>query len=290
MKQLYIPRSITNRSKSKAFDLYLKNVLTYDLITVEEEITLATKSRNGDRAATNKLILGNLRFVISVAKQYHGRGILLEDLVNEGNLGLIKAAQKFDPTRGFKFISYAVWWIRQAILSYICDNGYNIRLPLNKNSELNKINRIATLLEQELDRSPTPNEIAECLAYNMSPVQISKIIAHGHIRNVISLDMPIGEDLGSGTIADYIGKEDLVYDNTDIPYVISVLLNILSDRQKYIVTCYLGLNGNNPMTYREIGEELELTRERIRQIYTKSIRKLKHSAPRFNGLREYLSA
>ena len=274
MRQLKITKSITNR-ESASLDKYLQEIGREDLITVEEEVELAQRIRNGDRIALEKLTRANLRFVVSVAKQYQNQGLSLPDLINEGNLGLIKAAQRFDETRGFKFISYAVWWIRQSILQALAEQSRIVRLPLNQVGSLNKINKAFSKFEQENERRPSPEELAEQLDIPVDKIADTMKVSGRHI----SVDAPFveGEDnsLLDVMINDDSPNADRVLINESLSKEIErVLTNTLSDREKDIVKKFFGI-GVTEMTLEEIGDEFGLTRERVRQIKEKAIRKLR---------------
>ncbi len=274
MRQLKITKSITNR-ESASLDKYLQEIGREDLITVEEEVELAQRIRNGDRAALEKLTRANLRFVVSVAKQYQNQGLSLPDLINEGNLGLIKAAEKFDETRGFKFISYAVWWIRQSILQALAEQSRIVRLPLNQVGSLNKINKAFSKFEQENERRPSPEELAEQLDIPVDKITDTMKVSGRHI----SVDAPFveGEDnsLLDVMINDDSPNADRVLINESLTKEIErVLIHTLSDRERDIVKKFFGI-GVAEMTLEEIGDEFGLTRERVRQIKEKAIRKLR---------------
>ncbi|MFW9597728.1 MAG: RNA polymerase sigma factor RpoD/SigA [Paludibacter sp.] len=274
MRQLKITKSITNR-ESASLDKYLQEIGREDLITVEEEVELAQRIRNGDRIALEKLTRANLRFVVSVAKQYQNQGLSLPDLINEGNLGLIKAAEKFDETRGFKFISYAVWWIRQSILQALAEQSRIVRLPLNQVGSWNKINKAFSKFEQENERRPSPEELAEQLDIPVDKIADTMKVSGRHI----SVDAPFveGEDnsLLDVMINDDSPNADRVLINESLSKEIErVLTNTLSDREKDIVKKFFGI-GVTEMTLEEIGDEFGLTRERVRQIKEKAIRKLR---------------
>jgi RNA polymerase primary sigma factor len=274
MRQLKITKSITNR-ESASLDKYLQEIGREDLITVEEEVELAQRIRNGDRIALEKLTRANLRFVVSVAKQYQNQGLSLPDLINEGNLGLIKAAEKFDETRGFKFISYAVWWIRQSILQALAEQSRIVRLPLNQVGSLNKINKAFSKFEQENERRPSAEELADQLDIPVDKIADTMKVSGRHI----SVDAPFveGEDnsLLDVMINDDSPNADRALINESLSKEIErVLAHTLSDRERDIVKKFFGL-GVPEMTLEEIGDEFGLTRERVRQIKEKAIRKLK---------------
>jgi len=277
MRQLKITKSITNR-ESASLDKYLQEIGREDLITVEEEVELAQRIRAGDRIALEKLTRANLRFVVSVAKQYQNQGLSLPDLINEGNLGLIKAAEKFDETRGFKFISYAVWWIRQSILQALAEQSRIVRLPLNQVGSLNKINKAFSKFEQENERKPSPEELAEVLDIPVEKITDTMKVSGRHI----SVDAPFveGEDnsLLDVMINDDSPNADRVLINESLSKEIErVLAFTLSDRERDIVKKFFGI-GVTEMTLEEIGDEFGLTRERVRQIKEKAIRKLRPNA------------
>jgi len=274
MRQLKITKSITNR-ESASLDKYLQEIGREDLITVEEEVELAQRIRNGDRVALEKLTRANLRFVVSVAKQYQNQGLSLPDLINEGNLGLIKAAEKFDETRGFKFISYAVWWIRQSILQALAEQSRIVRLPLNQVGSLNKINKAFSKFEQENERRPSPEELSEQLDIPVDKIADTMKVSGRHI----SVDAPFveGEDnsLLDVMINDDSPNADRALINESLSKEIErVLAHTLSDRERDIVKKFFGI-GVPEMTLEEIGDEFGLTRERVRQIKEKAIRKLR---------------
>ena len=277
MRQLKITKSITNR-ESASLDKYLQEIGREDLITVEEEVELAQRIRAGDRIALEKLTRANLRFVVSVAKQYQNQGLSLPDLINEGNLGLIKAAEKFDETRGFKFISYAVWWIRQSILQALAEQSRIVRLPLNQVGSLNKINKAFSKFEQENERRPSPEELADVLDIPVEKIADTMKVSGRHI----SVDAPFveGEDnsLLDVMINDDSPNADRALINESLSKEIErVLIFTLSDRERDIVKKFFGL-GIPEMTLEDIGDEFGLTRERVRQIKEKAIRKLRPNA------------
>jgi RNA polymerase primary sigma factor len=277
MRQLKITKSITNR-ESASLDKYLQEIGREDLITVEEEVELAQRIRNGDRLALEKLTRANLRFVVSVAKQYQNQGLSLPDLINEGNLGLIKAAEKFDETRGFKFISYAVWWIRQSILQALAEQSRIVRLPLNQVGSLNKINKAFSKFEQENERRPSPEELAEVLDIPVEKIADTMKVSGRHI----SVDAPFVEGEDNSLLDVMINDDSPNADRSLINESLSkeierVLVFTLSDRERDIVKKFFGL-GIPEMTLEEIGDEFGLTRERVRQIKEKAIRKLRPNA------------
>ncbi|MGQ9848385.1 MAG: sigma-70 family RNA polymerase sigma factor [Bacteroidales bacterium] len=285
MRQLKITKSITNR-ESASLDKYLQEIGKEELITVEEEVELAQRIRKGDREALEKLTRANLRFVVSVAKQYQNQGLSLPDLINEGNLGLIRAAEKFDETRGFKFISYAVWWIRQSILQALAEQSRIVRLPLNQVGALNKINKALSKFEQEHERTPTPEELAEILDLPKDKVMDTLRVSGRHV----SMDAPIAEGEDSSLI-DFIENPDSpVADGKlikeSLKKEIERALATLTERERDIIRYFFGL-GCPEKTLEEIGEEFGLTRERVRQIKEKAIRRLRHTS-RSKLLKQYL--
>ena len=286
MRQLKITKQVTNR-ETASLDKYLQEIGRVDLITAEEEVELAQRIKAGDELALEKLTKANLRFVVSVAKQYQNQGLSLPDLIYEGNLGLIKAARRFDETRGFKFISYAVWWIRQSILQALAEQSRIVRLPLNKIGSINKINKAFAQLEQELERPPTPAEVAAAVDLAEDEVKQSMKNSGRHV----SMDAPLveGED---SNMYNVIGSEDSP--NPDEGLMVDSLrqeiersLATLTPREGEVVRAYFGLNGEHAMTLEEIGEAFDLTRERVRQIKEKAIRRLKHTS-RSKILKTYL--
>lgn len=277
MRQLKITKQVTNREVA-SLDKYLLEIGKVDLITAEEEVELAKRIKEGDQAALDKLTRANLRFVVSVAKQYQNQGLTLPDLINEGNLGLIKAAKRFDETRGFKFISYAVWWIRQSILQAIADQARMVRLPLNKISAITKVNRVYNQLEQELMRAPTPKEIAAEL--NVSEEEVKEYLkANG---KHLSMDAPLvdGEDNTLYDVLDgdesQIPDEDLMLES--LRTEIERALETLKPRDADVVRLYFGLNAQEPLTLEEIGQIFDLSRERVRQIKEKAVRRLRQAS------------
>jgi RNA polymerase primary sigma factor len=285
MRQLKITKSITNR-ESASLDKYLQEIGREDLITVEEEVELAQAIRKGDRLALEKLTKANLRFVVSVAKQYQNQGLSLPDLINEGNLGLIKAAEKFDETRGFKFISYAVWWIRQSILQALAEQSRIVRLPLNQVGSLNKINKALQKFEQENERKPSAEELAIELDITVEKVRDSLRVSGRHI----SMDAPFveGEDnsLLDVMINDDAPLADRKLINESLQKEIDRALSTLTDRESEIIKMFFGL-GSQEMTLEEIGDKFQLTRERVRQIKEKAIRRLRQDS-RSKLLKSYL--
>jgi RNA polymerase primary sigma factor len=286
MRQLKITKQVTNR-EAPSLDKYLHEIGKVPLITAEEEVQLARKIRNGDEQALERLINANLRFVVSVAKQYQNQGLSLPDLINEGNLGLIKAAQRFDETRGFKFISYAVWWIRQSILQALAEQARIVRLPLNKIGSINKINNTFARLEQEFQREPTFNEIAEALDIAPKDVKEAMKISSRHV----SMDAPLKAD-EENTLYDVLlhseseSPDSHLLDDS-LRREIERSLSTLSTREADIVRLYYGLNGEPPYSLEEIGKLFNLTRERVRQIKEKAIKRLRHTY-RSKILKSYL--
>ena len=285
MRQLKITKSITNR-ESASLDKYLQEIGREELITVEEEVEFAQRIKKGDQEALEKLTRANLRFVVSVAKQYQNQGLSLPDLINEGNLGLIKAAEKFDETRGFKFISYAVWWIRQSILQALAEQSRIVRLPLNQVGSLNKINKALSKFDQENERMPSPEELADILEIPREKIADTLRVSGRHV----SVDAPFvdGED---NSLLDVLVNSDspnadrgLV--NESLNKEIERALSTLTERERDIVKYFFGI-GAQEMTLEEIGEYFGLTRERVRQIKEKAIRRLRHSA-RSKLLKSYL--
>ena len=277
MRQLKIAKQVTNR-ESKSLDKYLQDISKIDLITAEEEVELAQKIKRGDQRALEILVNANLRFVVSVAKQYQNQGLTLPDLINEGNFGLVKAAQRFDETRGFKFISYAVWWIRQSILQALAEQSRVVRLPLNKIGSINKINKTFSYLEQAHERPPSAEEIAEELGLSVSEVKQSLKNAGKHI----SMDAPFAEGEDSN-LYDVISASETPMPDSElvkesIREEIGRVLETLSEREADVVKLYYGIGHSSTMTLDEIGNTFDLTRERVRQIREKAIRKLRKSA------------
>ena len=286
MRQLKITKQVTNR-ETASLDKYLQEIGKVDLITADEEVELAQRIKAGDQVALEKLTKANLRFVVSVAKQYQNQGLTLPDLINEGNLGLIKAAQRFDETRGFKFISYAVWWIRQSILQALAEQSRIVRLPLNKIGSINKINKAFAFLEQAHERQPSPEEIAKELDMTVEDVKQSLKNSGRHV----SMDAPLidGEDsnlydvLRSGESPN--PDRELLHES--LRTEIERALETLTPREADVIRLYFGLAGQHSMTLEEIGETFDLTRERVRQIKEKAIRRLKHTS-RSKILKTYL--
>ena len=285
MRQLKITKSITNR-ESASLDKYLQEIGKEDLITVEEEVELAQRIRKGDQKALEKWTRANLRFVVSVAKQYQNQGLSLPDLINEGNLGLIKAAEKFDETRGFKFISYAVWWIRQSILQALAEQSRIVRLPLNQVGSLNKINKAFSRFEQENERRPSPEELADSLDLPAEKVADTLRVSGRHI----SVDAPFVEGEDNSLLDVLVNDDSPIADRTLINESLSTeverALSTLTERERDIIKLFFGIN-TQEMTLEEIGEKFGLTRERVRQIKEKAIRRLRHSS-RSKLLKTYL--
>jgi RNA polymerase primary sigma factor len=278
MRQLKITKQITNR-ETASLDMYLQDIGRVELITADEEVNLAQKIKQGDQKALDKLVKANLRFVVSVSKQYQNQGLSLPDLINEGNMGLIKAAQRFDETRGFKFISYAVWWIRQSILQALAEQSRIVRLPLNKIGAINKINKTFAKLEQELEREPMAEEISEIL--DIMPADIRDIMRNQGRH--MSMDAPLGNLDDSGSMYELMeNKHELAPDNAliveSLRSEINRALTALTPREAEVVKLYYGLSGGHSHSLEEIGEKFELTRERVRQIKEKAVRRLKHAS------------
>ena len=285
MRQLKITKSITNR-ESASLDKYLQEIGREELITVEEEVELAQRIKKGDQLALEKLTRANLRFVVSVAKQYQNQGLSLPDLINEGNLGLIKAAEKFDETRGFKFISYAVWWIRQSILQALAEQSRIVRLPLNQVGSLNKINKAYSKFEQENERKPSPDELAEKLDLPADKVSDTLRVSGRHI----SVDAPFVEGEDNSLLDVLVNSDspsaDRTLINESLAREIERALATLTERESDIIKLFFGI-GCQEMTLEEIGERFGLTRERVRQIKEKAIRRLRHTS-RSKLLKSYL--
>ena len=287
MRQLKITKSITNR-ESQSLEKYLQEIGKVELISPEEEVKLAIRIKQGDQKALDKLTKANLRFVVSVAKQYQNQGLSLPDLINEGNLGLIKAAQRFDETRGFKFISYAVWWIRQSILQALAEQSRIVRLPLNKVGLTNRIQKAYSHLEQEFEREPSAEELAELLELDIDEVSSTMGIAGRHV----SMDTPLseGED---NTLIDVLENPNAERAETNIEHKESLKqeidrsLRTLTERQKEVICFFFGIGVDHPMSLEDIGERFNLTRERVRQIKDKAITKLRSNS-RSKMLRSYL--
>lgn len=287
MRQLKITKSITNR-ESQSLEKYLQEIGKVDLITPEEEVQLAIRIKQGDQRALEKLTKANLRFVVSVAKQYQNQGLSLSDLINEGNLGLIKAAQRFDETRGFKFISYAVWWIRQSILQALAEQSRIVRLPLNKVGLSNKISKAYSQLEQEYEREPSTEELAELLDIGTEEVETTLGVAARHV----SVDAPF-VDSEDNTLLDVLENPNSDSADVDLEHHDSLRceiersLSTLTDRQRDVIKLYFGISVEHPMSLEDIGEKFSLTRERVRQIKDKAITKLR-TASRCQLLKSYL--
>jgi RNA polymerase primary sigma factor len=287
MRQLKITKSITNR-ESQSLDKYLQDIGREGLITAEEEVELARRIHQGDQLALEKLTRANLRFVVSVAKQYQNQGLTLPDLINEGNLGLIKAAQKFDETRGFKFISYAVWWIRQSILQALAEQARIVRLPLNQVGSLNKINKAFSRLEQEFERPPSAEELATALEVTEDKIKDSLNVSGRHV----SMDAPLTTNEDGGTLMDVMAnsdapKTDYMLMTESLQKEIERSLSTLTDKEREIIRLFFGIGMNHGLTLEEIGSKFNLTRERVRQIKEKAIRRLRHTS-RNKLLKSYL--
>jgi RNA polymerase primary sigma factor len=287
MRQLKITKSITNR-ESQSLERYLQEIAKVDLITAEEEVKLASRIREGDEQALNRLVKSNLRFVVSVAKQYQNQGLTLSDLINDGNLGLIKAALRFDETRGFKFISYAVWWIRQSILQSLAEQSRIVRLPLNKVGLIARISKAFQELEQEYEREPTPQELSEVLDVDVEEIIQTMSAGFRHI----SMDSPLSAS-EDGTLMDMMENhnaektdQNLVH-NESLHLEIERSLRTLTDRQKEVLCYFFGIGVDHALSLEDIGKRFHLTRERVRQIKDKAITKLQ-STKRCNHLRFYL--
>ena len=289
MRQLKISKSITNR-ESESLDKYLQEIGKVELVGPEEEVRLARLIRKGDQNALDKLTKANLRFVVSVAKQYQNQGLTLSDLINEGNLGLIKAAQRFDETRGFKFISYAVWWIRQSILQSLAEQSRIVRLPLNKVGLNSRISKVYSQLEQEFERQPTPEEIANVLDEDADEVAATMGVSAKHV----SVDQPLseGED---GTLIDLLenknatGTDSILVVTDSLNTEIERSLSTLSARQKEVILYFFGIGIDHPLSLEDIGERYNLTRERVRQIKDKALMKLRETS-QSHLLRGFLGA
>jgi len=287
MRQLKISKSITNR-ESQSVEKYLQEIGRVELITAEEEVELAKRIKKGDQIALEKLVNANLRFVVSVAKQYQNQGLTLNDLINEGNVGLVKAAQKFDETRGFKFISYAVWWIRQSIMQALAEQSRLVRLPLNKVGSLSKIRKALIQLEQEFDREPSIEELANYLDISQREVEQTLKLSSRHT----SLDAPLIEG-ESSSLSDVLQNDNADFADSFLEYADSLKretersLSTLTFRQREIIKLYYGIGIDHPMSLEDIGDELGITRERVRQIKDKAILKLR-SASRSKLLKSYL--
>jgi RNA polymerase primary sigma factor len=289
MRQLKITKSITNR-ESQSLEKYLQEIGKVELVSPEDEVKLARLIKQGDQKALDRLTKGNLRFVVSVAKQYQNQGLSLPDLINEGNLGLIKAAQRFDETRGFKFISYAVWWIRQSILQSLAEQARIVRLPLNKVGLTNRIQKTYSQLEQQFEREPSTEEVAEALEMDIEEVAASMGISARHV----SMDSPMSEG-EENTLLDVLENPNAEKTDGDLMYKESLKTEIerslttLTERQKEVICFFFGIGVDHPMSLEDIGEKFSLTRERVRQIKDKAITKLKTNT-RCQVLRTYLGA
>ncbi len=286
MRQLKITKQVTNRD-TPSLDKYLQEIGKVDLISPEEEVILARRIKSGDPDALRKLVKANLRFVVSVAKQYQNQGMSLPDLINEGNLGLMKAAQRFDETRGFKFISYAVWWIRQAILQSLAEQARIVRLPVNKIGSINRINRAFARLEQEYEREPSSQEIAETL--EMIPEEVKEVLKTN--GRTVSMDAPISAE-EDNNMYDILQSTDTPSPdrnliNESLAFEIERALSTLSTRESKVLKLYFGLGMKHPYTLEEIGEKLNLTRERVRQIKEKAIKRIQFTT-RCRILKSYL--
>ena len=288
MRQLHITKQVTNRSETASLDKYLHEIAKVPLLTADEEAELARRIKNGDDEALDKLTKANLRFVVSVAKQYQNQGVTLSDLINEGNFGLMKAAHRFDETRGFKFISFAVWWIRQAILQAIAEQSRIVRLPMNKVVAISKISKTVAALEQELQREPRISEIAEKLDIPESEVKDS-------LRNTprhLSMDASLTKD-DDTNLYDVIKSEETAPPDRELIYEslqseLRRVIDLLPEREADVLKLYYGLGSKHPMTLDEIGEKFDLTRERVRQIKEKAIRRLRHDT-KCRVLQNYLN-
>lgn len=287
MRQLKITQQITKR-ESKSLEKYLQEVSRESMISPEEEVVLAQRIQEGDEAALDKLVRANLRFVISVAKQYQNTGLTLEDLINEGNLGLIEAAKRYDHTKGFKFISYAVWWIRQSILKAAADNSRTIRLPHNRLGEIQKINRATVEFEQKFEREPTADELSEWIDMDASKIEKSRIMS----KKQVSIDAPMANDEDNNPLVNVLENED-----TSVPLDellqeslagdIERSLQYLKGIEAEVIRLFFGLSGKSEMTLEEIGNTFGLTRERIRQIKERGLRRMRRLS-RVNNLQTYL--
>ena len=286
MRQLKISKSITNR-ETASLDKYLQEIGKVDILSADEEVALAQLIKRGDQLALEKLTKANLRFVVSVAKQYQNQGISLPDLINEGNLGLIKAGQRFDETRGFKFISYAVWWIRQSILQALAEQSRIVRLPLNQVGSLNKIKKVIAKLEQQYERSPSAEEIGEALEMPGYKVDAALKIS----TKYVSMDAPLVDNEDNNFIDLFVDEKaiptDRILDMESLAIEINRSLSTLTERERNVIIHYYGLNGFKELTLEEIGQKYELTRERVRQIKEKAVRRLKHKT-RSTLLKAYL--
>lgn len=286
MRQLKISKQITNR-ESESLDKYLQEIGKVELITADQEVALAQRIREGDQVALERLTKANLRFVVSVAKQYQNQGLTLGDLINEGNLGLIKAAQRFDETRGFKFISYAVWWIRQSVLQALAEQSRIVRLPLNRVGALNKVSKAFSELEQKYEREPSPDEMAELLEISTDEVMDTIKIS----GRQVSMDAPFANGEESSLLDMLEDEGEVTPDNVlmmdSLIREVQRALSTLTSREADVIALYFGLNGHVALTLEEIGDKFDLTRERVRQIKEKAIRRLRH-ASRSKSLKTYL--
>ena len=278
MRQLKISKSITNRD-SKSIEKYLQEISKEDMITAEEEVDLAKKIKEGDDLALDRLVRANLRFVVSVAKQYQNTSLSLNDLINEGNFGLVKAAKRFDETRGFKFISYAVWWIRQSIMQALAEQSRLVRLPLNKVGSLSKINQAYSILEQKFEREPTPEELSEILEMHSAEIDTTLKVSAKHV----SMDAPFAEGETNSLINILEDKDSKEADqhlvhNQSLTQETARTLETLDQRERDVIKCYFGIGMDNPMSLGDIGERIGLTRERVRQIKDNAILKLRNSS------------
>jgi RNA polymerase primary sigma factor len=288
MRQLKITKSITNR-ESESLEKYLQEIGKVDLVTAEEEVLLAQQIKQGDQESLEKLVKANLRFVVSVAKQYQHNGLTLNDLINEGNVGLVKAAQKFDETKGFKFISYAVWWIRQSIMQALAEQSRLVRLPLNKVGSLSKINKAFSELEQQYEREPTPDELAECLELGVEEIKNTMSVSTRHV----SVDAPF-DDGENSSLLDVLENRQVEKTDEQLNYTYSLrveterTLSTLTERERDVIKLFFGIGVPYAMTLEDIGEEFGLTRERVRQIKDNAINKLRSSS-RNKSLKAYLA-
>lgn len=287
MRQLKITKKITNR-ETQSLDKYLSEIAKISLITAEEEVNLAQRIKQGDQVALEKLVNANLRFVVSVAKQYYQTGMTLSDLINEGNLGLIKAATRFDETRGFKFISYAVWWIRQSILQALAEQSRIVRLPMNRIGSLNKINQSFSELEQKHQREPTNEELGELL--EITPANVESILSHRGRK--VSMDAPLSNDGEGGNLMDVMADGDAISPDASLIQAsladeIKLALSTLSQRESQVLSMYYGLSGGHALSLHDISNQFDLTPERVRQIKEKATRKLRRTS-RLDVLRSYL--
>jgi RNA polymerase primary sigma factor len=286
MRQLKITKQITNR-ESQSLDKYLQEIGKVELITAEMEVELAKRIRTGDQIALEKLTKANLRFVVSVAKQYQNNGLTLGDLINEGNVGLIKAAMRFDETRGFKFISYAVWWIRQSILQALAEQSRVVRLPLNRVGSLNRISKTFSALEQKFQREPSAEEVAEVMDVTLEEIESTMRVS----GRQISVDAPFAQGEDSSLLDVLVSESENTPDSEliadSLRQEVTRALSTLTSRESEVISDYFGLNGNSAMTLEEIGEKFNLTRERVRQIKEKATRRLRHTS-RSKILQSYL--